>query len=128
VTFERLVQVRWQDADSLGHVNHAVFVTYLEEGRDAFYLEMLGDRQYVVVRIELDLRAEIPLADREVTVRVQAERLGRTSLTTRELILTAAGQVAAEARVITVRWDPGQRQPVPFTEAERGRLESALAG
>ena len=127
-TFERQVQVRWRDTDALGHVNHAVFVTYLEEGRDGFYLEVLGDRHYVVVRIELDLRAEVRLADRQVTVRVQVERLGRTSLTTREVILTPAGQVAAEARVTTVRWDPAQGQPVPFSEAERGRLESALAG
>jgi acyl-CoA thioester hydrolase len=127
-TYERVVPVRWRDADALGHVNHAVFVTYLEEGRDGFYLAALGDQNYVVVRIELDLRAEVRLADRQVTVRVEVERLGRTSLTTREVILTAAGQVAAEARVITVRWDPAQRQPVPFSEAERGRLEAALAG
>lgn len=35
------VQVRWQDLDGLGHVNHAVVLTYLEEGRDAF-LEACG--------------------------------------------------------------------------------------
>ena len=63
-----------------------------------------------------------------MTVRIQAERLGRTSLTTREMILTEAGEVAAEARVVTVRWDPAQRQPVPFSEAERTRLNAALAG
>jgi YbgC/YbaW family acyl-CoA thioester hydrolase len=127
-TFERLVPVRWRDSDALGHVNHAVFVTYLEEGRDAFYLEVLGDPNYVVVRIEMDLRAEVRHGDEQVTVRVRPERLGRTSLTTSETILTAAGQVAAEARVVTVRWDPAQRQPVPFSAAERMRLEQALAG
>jgi acyl-CoA thioester hydrolase len=126
--FERPVHVRWRDTDAQGHVNHAVFLTYLEEGRDAFYLQVLGDPNYVVVRIEMDLRAEVRHGDQQVSVRIQAERLGRTSLTTRELILTAAGEVAAEARVVTVRWDPAQRQPVPFSEAERGRLESALAG
>jgi acyl-CoA thioester hydrolase len=125
--FERVVRVRWSDSDALGHVNHAVFLTYLEEGRDAFYLQVLGDPNYVVVRIEMDLRAEVRHGDLQVSVRIQAERLGRTSLTTRELILTAAGEVAAEARVVTVRWDPAARQPVPFSEAERGRLESALA-
>ena len=31
--FEHLVRVRWRDTDALGHVNHAVFLTYLEEGR-----------------------------------------------------------------------------------------------
>jgi acyl-CoA thioester hydrolase len=126
--FEQQVPVRWQDSDALGHVHHAVYLVYLEEGRDAFYLQVLGDPHYVVVRVEMDLRAEVRHADRQVTVRVQPERLGRTSLTTRETVLTAAGQVAAEARVVTVRWDPGARQPVPFSAAERGRLEEALGG
>ena len=29
--FEHPVDVRWRDVDALGHVNHAVFLTYLEE-------------------------------------------------------------------------------------------------
>ena len=121
--FERVVAVRWRDTDAQGHVNTAVFFTYLEEGRDAFYSHVLGaDPNYVVARIEVDLRAEIRHSDQQVTVRIQAERLGTTSLTTRETILTPAGDVAAEARVVTVRWDPGQRQPIPFGDAERGRL------
>jgi acyl-CoA thioester hydrolase len=126
--FERLVPVRWRDTDAQGHVNHAVFLTYLEEGRDAFYAQATGDPNYVVVRIEMDLRAEVRHPDRQVTVRIQAERLGTTSLTTRETILTPSGDVAAEARVVTVRWDPGQRKPIPFSEAERARLSTALTG
>ncbi len=126
--FERPMPVRWSDSDVLGHVNHAVLVTYLEEGRDGFYLDVLGDRDYVVVRIEIDLRAEVRHGEQQVTVRITPERVGRTSLTTREVIATAAGEVAAEARVVTVRWDPAQRQPVPFSDAERTRLNAALAG
>jgi acyl-CoA thioesterase FadM len=79
----------------------------------------------VVARIEIDLRAEVRPGDGQVTVRIQAERLGTTSLTTRETILARSGEVVAEARVVTVRWDPGQRKPVPFSEAERGRLTRA---
>ena len=127
--FERLVPVRWRDTDAQGHVNHAVFLTYLEEGRDAFYAQAIGaDPSYVVVRIEVDLRAEVRHPDRHVTVRIQAERLGTTSLTTRETILTPAGEVVAEARVVTVRWDPGQRMPIPFSETERLRLSAAMTG
>ena len=56
---EHTVDVRWRDVDALDHVNHAVFLTYLEEGRDAFYTELLGrEPAYVVVRLEIDLRAE----------------------------------------------------------------------
>ena len=121
--FEHQVNLRWRDTDALGHVNHAVFLTYLEEGRDAFYTERIGsDPHYVVVRLEIDIRAEVHHADRRVTVRVEVERLGTTSLTTRETILTASGEVAAQARVVTVRWDPAKRAPVPFSPAERARL------
>ena len=127
--FERRVPVRWRDTDAQGHVNHAVFLTYLEEGRDAFYAQAIGaEPSYVVVRIEVDLRAEVRHPDQQVTVRIQAERLGTTSLTTRETILTPSGEVAAEARVVSVRWDPGQHQPIPFSDVERTRLSAALPG
>lgn len=103
--FEHPVRVRWRDVDALQHVNHAVFLTYLEEGRDAFYVQALGsDPEYVVARIEIDLLAEVRYTDQQVTVRVEVERLGTTSLTTRETIRTAAGEVAARARVVTVKW------------------------
>jgi acyl-CoA thioester hydrolase len=121
--FEHEVTVRWRDVDALGHVNHAVFLTYLEEGRDAFYTRILGaDPNYVVVRLEVDLRAEVRYPDRRVTVRIEVERIGTTSLITRETIVTPAGEVAAQARVVTVHWDTEQRKPVPWDEAERARL------
>jgi acyl-CoA thioester hydrolase len=124
--FEHPVSIRWRDVDGLGHVNHAVFMTYLEEGRDAFYQQLLGDLGYVMVRLEVDFRAEIRLEPRQVTVRITAERLGTTSLTTRETVQTAAGVTAAEARVVTVRWDPENRKAVPFTAAEREKITAAI--
>lgn len=121
--FEHPVRVRWRDTDALGHVNHAVFLTYLEEGRDAFLARVLGSEpSYVVVRVELDLRAEIRLTDREVRVRLEVEGVGTTSVTTRETILTPSREVAAEARVVSVRWDAQQRKPAAFSEQERAQL------
>jgi acyl-CoA thioester hydrolase len=121
--FEHEVNVRWRDVDGLGHVNHAVFLTYLEEGRDAFYARALGrDPHYVVARVEIDLRAEIRHADRRLRVRIAVERVGTSSLTTRETILTPAGASAAEARVVTVLWDADARKPIAFADDERARL------
>ena len=121
--FEHQVSLRWRDVDALGHVNHAVFLTYLEEGRDAFYVQALGrDPHYVVARAEIDWRAEIGYADRQLRVRIEVERVGTTSLTTREAVLTPAGVTAAEARVVTVLWDAGTRKPMAFSEGDRARL------
>jgi acyl-CoA thioester hydrolase len=121
--FEHQVSVRWRDVDALGHVNHAVFLTYLEEARDAFFVRVLGgDPSYVVARVEIDLRAEVRHPDRQVRVRIEVEKLGTTSLTTAETVLAPSGEAAAQARVVSVRWDAVQRKPVPFTAAERARL------
>ena len=123
VTFERLIDVRWRDTDALGHVNHAVFLTYLEEGRDSFYARAIGiEPNYVVVHLELDLLAEVRYEDQQVTVQIAVDQLGTTSLTTRETVSTTTGVVAAEATVVTVRWDASQRMPIPFSDAERARL------
>jgi acyl-CoA thioester hydrolase len=121
--FEYQVGLRWRDLDALGHVNHAVFLTYLEEGRDAFYVQALGrDPHYVVARVEIDLRAEVRYTDRQLRVRIEVERVGTTSLTTRETIRTPSGVPAAEARVVTVLWDPTARTPIAFAADERARL------
>jgi acyl-CoA thioester hydrolase len=122
LVFEHEVSVRWRDTDALGHVNNAVYLTYLEEARDAFYLRALGDPIYVVVRIEIDFRAEVRHADRSVRIEIAVERLGTTSLTTRETLRTPSGEVAAEARVVTLRWDSEARAAVPFSGEERARL------
>lgn len=125
--FEHQVTVRWRDTDALGHVNHAVFLTYLEEGRDGFYLKILGDPAYVVVRLEIDLRGEVFHNDRRLTVRIAVERVGTTSLITRETIVNAAGELVAEARVVTLRWDTEQRRPIPFDAEHRAQLNGYLA-
>jgi acyl-CoA thioester hydrolase len=125
--FDHPVRVRWRDMDALGHVNHAVFLTFLEEGRDAFYARFLGDPAYVVVRLEVDLRSEVRQEDQQVTVQIAVERVGTASLTTRETVLKAGNVVAAQARVVTVRWDAAGHQAVPFADGHRQVLR-ALAG
>lgn len=121
--FEHEVSLRWRDVDALGHVNHAVFLTHLEEGRDAFYMQVLGrDPHYAVARVEIDFRAEVRYADRRLRVRIEVERVGTTSLTTRETILTPEDVTAAEAKVVTVLWDAEARKPMAFTEEDHARL------
>ena len=82
------VQMRWRDLDGLGHVNHTVVLTYLEEGRDAF-LKRHGIRrdEYVVGRCSWDFHNEIDPAFESVIVECAVHELGRSSVTTSERIL-----------------------------------------
>ena len=122
------VQVRWRDLDGLGHVNHTVVLTYLEEGRDA-WLEAHGIRrdEYVVGRCSVDFRREIDPAFKAVTVQCGVRELGRSSLTTSERILDEDGEVVVEAEFGLVLWDPGRRGSRPITDEERASLEGVSA-
>jgi len=40
--YAKRVEIRWRDLDGFGHVNNAVFLTYLEEARDEFYTGLLS--------------------------------------------------------------------------------------
>ena len=121
---EHRVQVRWQDLDGLGHVNHAVVLTYLEEGRDVFLHEHgIGRDEYVVGRCSVDFNAEIGPDQEAVTVHCAVHQLGRKSVTTAERITDAGGEVVVEARFGLVLWDPRTRTSRSISDAERSSLD-----
>ena len=120
---EHRVQVRWQDLDGLGHVNHAVVLTYLEEGRDVFLREHGIPRdEYVVGRCSVSFNGEIGPGHEAVTVRCSVRELGRKSVTTTEQIVDNAGDVVIEAEFELVLWDPEARSSRLITDAERASL------
>lgn len=118
------MRIRWADVDQLGHVNNAIVLVYLDEGRDAFFKRHDVARQgYVVAHCEIDFRAEMTLADRDIWVACEIVRVGNSSLRTRELITNSTGRVLVEAEVVSVLWDPATRGKREVSEAERHRLE-----
>ncbi len=120
------VQMRWRDIDPLGHVNHNVALTYLEEGRDAFLLQRGITRDnYVVGRCSITFVGEILPEFRTVTVQCEVSRLGDKSVTTAERVLDNEGNVVVEAEFGLVLWDPERRGSRPITEDERASLTRA---
>ena len=77
---EKEIEIRWRDLDVYGHVNHVVFLTYLEEARDEWLGRTLGDPaqvwDYVVARVAIDYKRELSLADDSVIARCRLESIG----------------------------------------------------
>ena len=123
VATETVVALRWRDTDALGHVNHVVYLTYLEEARDAAFARILrdlpGEGGYVVARVAIDYRRELRLADGPVVVSCMVTTIGRASAQTRETIHTATGELAAEAEAVVVKFDRETRHSRQWTDAER---------
>ena len=83
---EKEIEIRWRDCDPYGHVNHAVFLTYLEEVRDEWLIAAVGEDAlgYVVARVEIDYRRELTQRDDRITARLRLDSLGTSSVRTVE--------------------------------------------
>jgi acyl-CoA thioester hydrolase len=128
---EKQIEIRWRDQDPYGHVNNAVYLTYLEEVRDEWLERALGDGErlwdYVIARVEVDFRRELTQQDDTVRARCELQEMGRSSVRTREALLTEDGTVAAEAQCVLVARDRDSGSSRPLTDDERAAFEREAA-
>jgi acyl-CoA thioester hydrolase len=124
------VEIRWRDMDAYGHVNNGVFLTYLEEARDAWVQKVLGaitdTWDFVLARVAIDFRSELRQEDGAVLARCRLDSIGRASVRTREEIMKLDGSLAAEAGSVIVPRDPATGRSRPLTAEERAALEREL--
>lgn len=129
---EKQIEIRWRDQDAYGHVNNAVYLTYLEEVRDEWLERALGDSGdawgYVTARVAIDFRRELTQDDDAIVARLWLTRIGRSSVTTREEIVTVGGELAAEAEAVLVARDTETGRSRPLSDPERAALERELGG
>lgn len=128
VTLSRDV-LRFNDCDSLGHVNNVVYATLCESGRVRFLEERLRpvlgpSRLFVIVKLAIDFEAEL-FYPGDVVTATWASRLGTTSFTMDQAIF-GAGKRAARAQGVCVTLDPATRRPAPVEGEARAALEGLL--
>ena len=123
-------RVRFRDLDPMGHVNNAVFLTYLEQARVAFFSEMgaatgLEDMNMIVARVEIDFKAPVRLGQ-VVEVSVRASRFGTKSFDL-DYELRVEGELVAVAKSVQVAYDYNRREPVPVPAEWREKLSAVPA-
>ena len=116
-SFEADLNVRFRDIDAMGHVNNAVYATYMEEARTAYFGEVLDAKlsevETVLANLELEFRRSVELGD-ELTVAVRVPELGESSIPM-EYEIRADGEVAATGEAVQVAYDreAGSSRPLP---------------
>jgi acyl-CoA thioester hydrolase len=111
--------VRFRDVDSMGHVNNAVFLTYLEDARIAYLLPFGAEvSSMILARVEIDFRAPLHLGD-ELEIGVRPADVGTKSFKL-EYEVRAGDTLAAEAKTVIVSFDyeTGRSVEVPQTWRE----------
>jgi acyl-CoA thioester hydrolase len=115
--FTHRERVRFRDCDPMGHVNNAVYSTYLEQAR----IGVLGGLDpFILARVEIDFRAELR-AGEEVEVATRCSRVGTKSFDL-EHVVCADGRVVAEAKSVLVGYDYDAGRSVPITDTTKRRL------
>lgn len=129
---DTIIEVRSSELDSFGHVNHAVFLNYLEHARfealerAGFSWSTLEERGWgiFVVRIEVDYLAEARRGDRLV-VRTWAESFRRTSMLLAQRMVRRdpdGRMVDVVAARVTAVWIGPDRKPMRVPEEVRAGL------
>ena len=127
--FSLPLEIRFRDLDMLGHVNNAVYLSYLEQAR-MVYLQRLGLRAdhptTILVRNEIDYSRPVFLLD-SLEVFVRVARIGTKSLEF-QYEIHANGLPCAKASSVIVWYDFSAQKSVPVPADARGIIEAFEAG
>ncbi len=123
------ISVRWRDMDSMGHVNNAKYIAYLEEARVRWLLNVPGvsmrDRIAPVVAAN-NINYRRPLTwPHDVMVELYVDRLGSSSITMGHRIVDQAdGSVLySDGNVVVVWMDTQTGRSAPLPEAIRAAAD-----
>ncbi len=120
------VAVRFSDADSMGHVNNAVYLTFVEQARIGWWTERTGEplerepgRALGLILAEVEVAFRSPVFFGEaVVIETRPTSLGRTSLgLEHRLSASRAGgpaRLVATVRSVIVRYDYATERPAPW--------------
>ncbi len=107
--------VRFRDLDGMGHVNNAVYSTYLEQARLAWFGadEEMPLTDVILARTEIDFRSPLGVGE-TVAIGVRPSRLGTKSFEL-EYQLRSEDRLVAEAKSVLVGYDyaSGKSRPIP---------------
>jgi acyl-CoA thioester hydrolase len=129
--FEYEVDVRYNDCDPMGHVNNAVYLTYLEAARFAWWRTTFAStgqssHGFVVARVEIDYRRQAFPGERLI-VRLRVDGISRSSFTVAYEILNGrTRETIAEGKSVQVAYDATTGKSVPLSDDVRAKLEAAL--
>ncbi|MDX1662420.1 MAG: thioesterase family protein [Candidatus Promineifilaceae bacterium] len=126
------IPVRFRDLDVLGHVNHAVYLTYMEAARTDFLIELLaldGPGQLPVILGEVTCRYLAPVYSGEtVRVGLGVSRWGNKSFDLLYRLETMAGRAVATGRTTLIMYDYEKGETIGIPAALRERVEQFQSG
>ena len=120
---------RFRDTDAMGHINNAVYVTYLEVARQEYWRTFKNDDNYRVVpfilaHVEIDFRSEA-LMHEMLELCIRCSYVGGKSFGFEYRIRELTSQrLVVAAKSVQVFYDYALKISMPCPDDMRARLET----
>ena len=126
--FSLPISVRFRDLDAFGHVNNAVFFTYMEMSRTG-YFERLGLLRgdfpavfFIIAEATCQFKAPIRMQTRLI-VKTRVSSIGNSSFVMEyQLVDQTTDQVMAIGRTVNVMYDYSASRSVPLPDDWRATI------
>ncbi|MBI5168618.1 MAG: acyl-CoA thioesterase [Candidatus Eisenbacteria bacterium] len=120
---------RFRDTDAMGHINNAVYVTYLEVARQEYWRAFKDDENYRVVpfilaRVEIDFRSEA-LMHETLDLCIRCSFIGGKSFGfDYEIREQKTRRLVVKATSVQVFYDYAAKASIPCPPEMRARFEA----
>lgn len=122
------LEMRFTDLDMMGHVNNAVYFTYMEIGRTKYWQQAIQwdwkKTGVVMGQANITYLKPLHLGDK-ISIYVRTSRIGNTSFDLEYIIVkTQHGEeiICSKGKTVCVVYDYETRSPVKIPEWERNKI------
>ncbi|MEP0805793.1 MAG: acyl-CoA thioesterase [Chloroflexota bacterium] len=130
--FYHPIEVRYGDLDPQGHVNNAKHLTYFEQGRIAYMIELglfTKDQSFMeigVILADVHITYHEPVYfGQKIKVGVHAAKLGNKSMTWEQNVVDAeTGRVLSKGEVVMVTYDYRQGKTIAIPHEWREKIKA----
>ena len=122
------LQVRFRDIDAFGHVNNAVFFSYVEFARIRYFLDVLQPEAgferlpLILAQVALDFRSPIRFGD-DVEIQTRIDGIGRASIAmSHRMMARNEDRLVGDVQSVLVTYDYSSASSIPVPDDWRRRI------
>jgi len=130
--FKTKIPIRFADIDALGHVNNAIYLTYFEIARSAYWAEIIEwDWKLLGIIIRksvVDYLKPITLSD-NVYAYVRTSKIGNSSFELEYVLVTnnnGLEEICTTGQTLCVSFDYTLQKPTQIPEEQRLKMENSM--
>ncbi|MEK6810746.1 MAG: thioesterase family protein [Candidatus Thermoplasmatota archaeon] len=132
MAYETEIKTRFRDVDAMGHVNNAVYFSFMEQARTEYYLKIAGKRrldEFEIILASATCNFRSPISWGEtVLVRAWPGRIGESSFLLKyEIRVKEDGRLVADGESVQVAYDYRTKKSRPIPSEFRKAIEAEIA-